>query len=789
MNKQAKVIIISLMYTIGIISFLYPAFYSLGILSIILCFFLYKKKFLFSIKYFIAIILTYFVGIINCANHLNYYDDLSSYCENTNVTLNAQVITIPSNSQENKTKFFAKVNSIEFDDVKQDNLKAKTYITINDEAENISRIKIGDNLRVTGRLKAPENAKNPSQFDYAKYLQYKNTFSLMYVKDDWEIISSATNAKGNFLRKLNDTRNNILSIHKQNISSPMIEILGGIIFGDDAVNPDETTKDNFTKSGILHILAASGMNVTLIFGIWIFLATKLKFNYNFSILMGITLISVYTCMTGFGPPIIRAFLMLTLVLIGKLIDRETSTISLLFLVGLLMLIINPLMAFDIGFQLSFIVTFALIITAPLIDFKFKHKWINYTIGACMIPLIAQIYAAPLQMFYFNTFNIYSVITNIAIIPVLSIVSFIGFISSAIALIPFLAQKVCFLADLILNPLLIYIYKMAELFSSLPNSVIDISKPSLLQLILYFSIIILLTCIFAYKLNKKKTLTITGILTIIFCLTFIPINLKQTEIIFYSVGNADSCLIKTPQNKYFLIDTGKSPYLSSSSQAKNIIIKYLKDKGIKKIDGLILSHFDSDHAGGTIDILKEINTQMVYFPNTFEDTILSENIIHYIKENNINYKIVEKEIEIIKENDLNIKATVTTNKTIKDENEKSVIVLLKDKNQKALFMGDAGISAYNTLPKEYKENISIIKSGHHGGKNTVNNEIAKNSDLFIISTGINIYSHPSKETLEIIEQNNKKYLRTDEYNAIKIAIKNNRYKIRAYSPKQRDFKDL
>ena len=567
----------------------------------------------------------------------------------------------------------------------------------------------------------------------------------------------------------------------------MIEILGGIIFGDDAVNPDETTKDNFTKSGILHILAASGMNVTLIFGIWIFLATKLKFNYNFSILMGITLISVYTCMTGFGPPIIRAFLMLTLVLIGKLIDRETSTISLLFLVGLLMLIINPLMTFDIGFQLSFIVTFALIITAPLIDFKFKYKWINYTIGACMIPLIAQIYAAPLQMFYFNTFNIYSVLANIAIIPVLSIVSFIGFISSALALIPFLAQKICLLADFILNPLLIYIYKTAEFLSALPNAVIDIKKPSLLQLILYFSIVILLTCIFAYKMNKKKKLTTIGILAIFLCLTFIPINLKQTETLFYSVGNADSCLIRTPQNKFFIIDTGKSAYLSGNSQAKNIIIKYLKEKGIKKIDGLILSHFDSDHAGGSIDILKEIKTEKVYFPNTYEDTILSANIINHIKENKINYQIVKEEIEIIKEKDLSIKATVTTNKTIKDENEKSIIILLKDKDKKALFMGDAGIIAYNSLPKEYKENISIIKSGHHGGKNTVNNEIAKNSDMFIISTGLNIYNHPNKETLDIIERNNKKYLRTDEYNAIKTIIKNNKIEIKTYSPKQRVFK--
>ena len=124
-------------------------------------------------------------------------------------------------------------------------------------------------------------------------------------------------------------------------------------------------------------------------------------------------------MTGFGPPIIRAFLMLTLILIGKLIDKETSTLSLLFIVGFLMLMYNPLMIFDIGFQLSFIVTFALILTAPLLIFNFKFKPLNYVLGACLIPIIAQIYAAPLQMFYFNTFAIYSVFANITIIPVSS----------------------------------------------------------------------------------------------------------------------------------------------------------------------------------------------------------------------------------------------------------------------------------------------------------------------------------------------------------------------------------
>ena len=162
----------------------------------------------------------------------------------------------------------------------------------------------------------------------------------------------------------------------------------------------------------------------------------------------------------------------------------------------------------------------------------------------MIPIIAQFYAAPLQMFYFNTFSLYSIFANIAIIPVLSLVSFLGFISSILALIPVWANKICLIADLILNPFLVYIVKVADFFASLPFSTITIQKPLIIQLILYFAIILFLT----FKQNKKIIITFI----VLFSLTFIPNIKNNAEIIFFNVGNADAALIKSPQNKYLII---------------------------------------------------------------------------------------------------------------------------------------------------------------------------------------------------------------------------------------------
>ena len=101
------------------------------------------------------------------------------------------------------------------------------------------------------------------------------------------------------------------------------------------------------------------------------------------------------------------------------------------------------------------------------------------------------------------------------------------------------------------------------------------------------------------------------------------------------------------------------------------------------------------------------------------------------------------------------------------------------------MADGDIKTYESIPEKYKKDISIIKSGHHGAKDTINKEMINNSDLFILSTSGRSYNHPHPQTIRILEENNKKYLRTDYHNAIKLVLNNN-YRIYMYSPKTRKF---
>ena len=144
------------------------------------------------------------------------------------------------------------------------------------------------------------------------------------------------------------------------------------------------------------------------------------------------------------------------------------------------------------------------------------------------------------------------------------------------------------------------------------------------------------------------------LILLFIFTLFPLSRNSVEVLFFSVGNADATLIKSPQNKYYILDTGKMPYNAGSSQANYIIIKYLKDKGIKKIDGLILSHFDADHAGGTIDILKQLDVENVYISNSYEDTMLSSSIIDFLEKKKVKSTIVDSELIVDNSDEFKLK---------------------------------------------------------------------------------------------------------------------------------------
>ncbi|MGN0014073.1 MAG: DNA internalization-related competence protein ComEC/Rec2, partial [Candidatus Gastranaerophilaceae bacterium] len=563
------------------------------------------------------------------------------------------------------------------------------------------------------------------------------------------------------------------------------------VFGDDAVNPTQEMKNDFQNSGLTHIIAASGMNVTIIFGMWFFISQILRINYKLSIIIGMISVICYICMTGFGPPVMRAALMLLLVLFGKLIDRKSDTISLLFIVAFILLLFSPTMITDIGFQLSFIVTFGLICFCPLIFDKINSKVINTILSFVIVPVIAQIFASPVQMFYFNSFSPYSVFANIAVVPTLSVVSFGGFASSILALIKPISEFCVKFFDFVLYPFLRFITAVANFFANLPNSSITVPSPSVLQLILYYSILVSILLFFIFETNnRKKTMIIVTMifLTLLSVVSFIPKYGRDTEIIFFDVGNADCALIKTNKNKFILIDTGKAPYKNFTTSAERIILKYFEDTGIKNLDMMILSHYDADHSGGAGVIMDNVGIKNLVVRSKDTSSSISKYILHKADEQGINV-IVPKNGEVIySDDDAQISAFFIDEG---DDNETSIVNLLKLKDKQVLFTGDAGDSSLMKLKRYLPANIDVLKVPHHGAKKTLSEELLNiiKPKVSVISTGFNVYGHPAKETVSLLEISSDYTLRTDKDNAVKVVFHKNEILVYSYNGHRKIFERI
>lgn len=615
-----------------------------------------------------------------------------------------------------------------------------------------------------------------------------DTFTVFYT-DNAKLLNGRLTLKWKFYQNLNKLRNKIINVHAKYLKSPNLEILGGIVFGDDAVAPPDYIKASFVNSGLLHILAASGMNVAFIYGFWVFFMRRIRAPFKLTVLTGMGVVIIYTFMTGLGASVIRAALMLLFILAGKLIDRDAHTVSLLAFVAMLMLIYNPAFINDVGFQLSFIVTFGLLTTANVIFEKYKESKIpDWLIGAILIPVIAQIWVAPIQMFYFNTFSTYSVLANVLSMPFLSVISFGGFISSIIAILTPFTDKICMLSDIILNFILNILVFISDFFAGLPHSLLTTTHPNIFQLFIYYGIVLFVTMSIKTGFNKRLVSTCILLFTILL-LSLINIPSNDLQIIAFDVQNADCFLIKTPRNKYFIIDTGRAGYKGSKAQANSIIIKYLKDRGIKNIEGMIITHFDNDHSGGAVDIMKNLNVKQVYI-NSFEDkSMTSTNIYKTLKELKIPSQIPNNNKSIYSENSLNMQTYLAE---AEEDNEKSIITLLSYKDFDMLFTGDAGTDAFNKLKKDIPHNIEVLKVGHHGGPHVVSSEMLNhlNTKVSVISTGPNAFGHPNKGTLDILRKTD--IYRTDRHNSIKIITDGQRYTMYTFNKDKKKYqksKDL
>lgn len=340
----------------------------------------------------------------------------------------------------------------------------------------------GDRLNIVCKLETPQVFDD---FDYAKYLSRDYIYSLCNYPKSIQVLDGGG---GNFIiANIFKTKYKFAETLNKIFPEPHSSFLGGLLYGERRGIPPDI-QEEFRKTGVTHIIAISGYNITIVIGIFFGFLSVIWIPRQYAFWITLVGISLFTILTGAEASVVRAAIMGFVVLSAKQIGRPSQAANVLALSAGIMLLHNPkLLIFDVGFQLSFAATLGLVYIGPILKKHFKKVVSPLGIKDTLLETLAAILATlPFILFYFGAASLVAPFANVAILLFIPWVMFFGFAAGIAGLIwlPF-GQIIGIIAWAILT----YILKIINLLSNIPFASIDLGKAPFLFLPICYGILI------------------------------------------------------------------------------------------------------------------------------------------------------------------------------------------------------------------------------------------------------------------------------------------------------------
>ncbi len=501
--------------------------------------------------------------------------------------------------------------------------------------------KYGDKVQVFGKLSQPYWSGNIGTFNYKKYLERHHVYGVMKIKDAENIKIVAMN-EGNFIiGKALALKNVIKMINKRSLPDPQAAMLNGILLGMREDIPQQIF-DMFRKSGIVHILAVSGLHVGLILLMFWGFLKLCRIPKKVAALILILLVILYCMVTGMRDPIFRTTIMALAVLTAIIIDREQNLYISMSLACLALLFINPYSLFNAGFQLSFIATLGIICLAPILIERIKLR--PYFLSAAFsVSLAAQISVMPIVAYHFNYLSLWSVFTNIIVLPIVACILALGLLASMFGI---LWIKLAYIFSMPNWILLTILLRLIEFFSSINFMYLEVQKPYIADVIGYYTLIAFALYALYNGIKNRKLLYI---LTLILVILFLSPRIKSNsiEIVFPHSSDGDIVLIKFPcgrtRNKIVLITSDSNKF----NNVEKVIQPLLWTKHISKIDYLFLNRVSDDHLGTVVDLSKNFNIKQVLDTAQSKNSFTYKNFRKFIEHTGLTYRNIKHEEPVFK----------------------------------------------------------------------------------------------------------------------------------------------
>ncbi|UYZ85262.1 DNA internalization-related competence protein ComEC/Rec2 [Entomomonas sp. E2T0] len=579
------------------------------------------------------------------------------------------------------------------------------------------QVATGESWRLQVRLKYPRGTINPYVFDYEAWLTAKHIGATGTVKQAQRLQENT-----NIINWRYQLRQKMLAQDTANQTAGLI----ALVLGDGSAL-SRSQWQVLQETGTVHLMVISGQHITLLAGfLYFFIAGLVRLGWWpkrlpwLPIACGLAMLGAlaYGLLAGFEVPVQRACIMLALVLLWRLRFRHLGVATPFLMALAIVLIADPLASLQAGFWLSFS---AVAILLLLLSGRLNYN--NWWLSAINIQWAITIGLIPVLLVLLLPVSLTSPIANLIAVPIVSfiIVPF-ALLGTLLIGIPYVGALLLWLAGYTLKLMFIILTFVAEV---VPAWVAPMPP--------WWAFLLAFLGVFLILLPRGALLRVFGI---VFCLPLFfvnTVNIKedQAEVTVFDVGQGLSVLVRT-KNHSLLYDTG--PSFGDFNLGERIITPSLQRQGVKLLDKIVVSHADTDHAGGLQAITKRVTVQQLISGEP--DKLVSELMTHPCQNNSWQWD--------------GVKFSLWQWSAATKGNDASCVLLVEAKGETLLLTGDISSKAEQAWFAENNRQINWLLVPHHGSKNSSswNFLAATKPQYIIVSRGwLNPFNHPNLATLE------------------------------------------
>lgn len=661
--------------------------------------------------------------------------------------------------------------------------RGRARVTLYADDQPLPHVAPGDTLRLRALLRPLPPRRNPADFDYGRYLRRRGVHAL--VSAPAHAVQVLPGEQGALSGALSTARNYVRHHLRRLIPDrDARSVLLALTLGERH-HLDDALRERFVQTGLMHLLAVSGLHVLLV-GMVLYqllrpLLLRLGWTWGWMecVRSGATLglLMGYLLLTGAPPSVVRAVVMTGLVLGSVLLQRKTHALNLLGAAAVVLLLGRPGHLFEPGFQLSFAAVGALVLLSPVMkdllpEACFRGPIARYLSESLVASTAATLGTLPVLLFHFGHASFAGLMLNVVAIPLTMLGLGLTLLALLLAgVLPAVAALPAAAADVLIRTLLGGATAGAEWFGwfSLHRYLVDGWMVLALTLILF--------ALVALPYPRRRWLLVAGALLATTIGLWIQVRAgafePRLEIMFLDVGQGDAALVTTPGGRQLLIDAGpRSPYVDHGERT---VLPHLRRYGIRQLDAVVVTHADSDHLGGLPTLLRHVRVRRVLHNGVSHDSGLYRETMTLLDSLQVPQRALQAGDTLLLDPEVRLHVLAPDTTMLHTSNEASIVLRIAYGETCILMTGDVEARSEALLTSRYGAMLAceVVKVPHHGSRTSstrafVNAAAPDNQTppLAVVSVGRrNIFRLPAPDILRRWHEARARVLSTAEEGAI------------------------